>query len=262
VLIATSIEYPANTSALFASWTEQVSNQKFKGCAKLLGKGTGTEPTFNFLAYQKNVHRRVSERGDETFSAYGDSVELVGDQDVWRRGSRCKKITHKPLKLSAQTQILVSPQHKARNDWDHAMATWVEYQNDNSSESVICAQSVELFGSRRRSIDLNWLAVNTAPTTNSSVDVKMLTNTPESNDGQAKLCTDLPSYSNSRVTMTGVKVMDSTMALNETRNCASLSQVEYHNSTMASGCQKTFFFPMTTAQNSSLQAMSFVNNNL
>jgi hypothetical protein len=165
ILIATTVSFPNKPHhnefrSGVAVWTENVDRaaETFKACVKVTSGKYDTavygKPHVDWVAYQKNVHRRINRKGENP-SLEGDSITVPS----FRRGVRCFNLTTE-VGITNQTKVILSVHHKKVQQYHMAANTWMETDNDDVSGSKhrVCVKGTEMFSSLLDDLELNWLA--------------------------------------------------------------------------------------------------------
>lgn len=168
VLIATSVSFPKKKNhGLFqagvASWTEQATKASFKACVKVTGAAYDTavygHPHVDWVAYQKNVHRRINNIGEKAYVA-GDTLTVPN----FRRGVKCMPIDNSKITIDNSTRVMVSVHHTIKDQFFSSAVAWMETDNADVSGTKfrVCIKGVEVFSSPMNELRVNWFAFNPA----------------------------------------------------------------------------------------------------
>jgi len=140
------------------SYVEKVNKTTWKGCVRITGGQYNTtlfgHPHLNWVAYQKNVHRRINHLGERHYLE-GDMVTIP----TFRRGSQCVNIKPR-TPITSSSRVMLTVQHSLPNTFHRVANTWMESDaNDPTGGSYrFCVSSGETFSSIFKELTLNWLS--------------------------------------------------------------------------------------------------------
>jgi hypothetical protein len=171
ILIQTTVSFPKKQNhGLFqagvASWTEDVKKTSFKACVKVTGGAYDTavygNPHVEWVAYQKNVHRRINNLGLNP-SFEGGSIKVPN----FRRGVSCEDLEIFPeelqklkMKMDNDTRVMVSIHHTLTGQYFTAGNAWMRTDDSvvTGNKFRLCIKGTEVFSAPMNELRLDWVA--------------------------------------------------------------------------------------------------------